>query len=171
MRIAGEPLDSDDPSAVIRRLLELGREDLARPVYGDHAVTAMIGEDLQRAARDAGCDLLLTPRRQPIPRRRGWNVKLINRKLRTYKDVHAAWTDDNQASGDEHGVWLSLLYDLDEHASIDYPDRDNGQPGLCADRVFFHHITSGRFTSENLVERPPSDGSVRAIFVPIDHAR
>lgn len=46
MRIAGEPFHSDELSAVIRRLLELGHEDLARGIYGDRAVTGVIADDL-----------------------------------------------------------------------------------------------------------------------------
>jgi hypothetical protein len=54
VRIAGAPFDSDDPAAVIRRLLELGREDLARPVYGDRAVTAAIAAALADDGLDFG---------------------------------------------------------------------------------------------------------------------
>ena len=46
MRIAGEPFHSDEPGAVVRRLLELGHEDLARGIYGDHAVTGVIADAL-----------------------------------------------------------------------------------------------------------------------------
>lgn len=54
MRIAGVPFHSDEPGRVIRRLLELGREDLARPVYGDSAVTAAITETLADDRLDFG---------------------------------------------------------------------------------------------------------------------
>ena len=90
-----------------------------------------------------------------------------NRGVESYRDLHAAWPADNHASGDEHGVWLSLLYELDDKLAIDYPDRDN-RPGSCTDAVFFHHVTSGRFASGNLVETVPADGGAAAILVPGD---
>lgn len=52
MRIAGAQFHSDEPGAVIRRLLELGLEHLARPVYGDRAVTAVIADDLAAEGLD-----------------------------------------------------------------------------------------------------------------------
>ena len=46
VRIAGEPFHSDEPGAVVRGLLKLGHEDLARGIYGDRAVTGVIADAL-----------------------------------------------------------------------------------------------------------------------------